>query len=140
MQSRFNKIYSGIRQCFLILPAAFLFTGCAKNDAFAELEDISVQMNKTCPMVIDSGTRLDSTAANETPLTLVYYYTATTANIDALPDNVEEVKVQLKQKAQDNLDTNPAMETFKKGNVALTYDYRDKNGRHLFNYTVSPKK
>jgi hypothetical protein len=134
-----GKLHLGLRLCLVLLPAV-LFMSCAKNDAFAELQEISAQMNKTCPLTIDSGTRLDSTGAKETPLSIVYYYTATTANKDALPDNFEEVKQQLKEVSQKNLDTEPAMEVFRKQGVALTYNYKDKNGQYIFEYTVTAKK
>ena len=106
-----GKPHLGLRLFLLLLPAVVLLS-CAKNDAFAELQDISAQMNKTCPLTIDSGTRLDSTGAKEKPLSIVYYYTATTANKDALPENFEEVKQQLKEVSQKKLDTEPAMEAF----------------------------
>ncbi|TRW26577.1 hypothetical protein FMM05_04145 [Flavobacterium zepuense] len=139
MKDKLGTIHLGLRLCFMLLIAA-LATGCVKDDYFTELQEMSVQMDKMCPMVIDGGTRLDSTSAKEAPLTLVYYYTATTASKDALPENIEEVKAQLKKQAQDNLDNASTMEAFRKMDVALTYDYRDKNGEYLFNYTVAPTK
>jgi len=139
MKNTLGNTHSGI-SLFLALVVAVMVTGCVKDGQFTELQEMSDQMDKMCPMTIDSGTRLDSTAAKEEPLTLVYYYTATTASKDALPDNVEQVKKDLKKQAQDNLDNSQDMEAFRKMNVALIYDYRDKNGEYLFNYTVAPTK
>jgi len=139
MKNKLGTIYLGLRLCFTLLIAA-MATSCVKDDHYTQLQDISAQMDKMCPMTIDGGTRLDSTAAKQEPLTLVYYYTATTANKNALPDNVEQVKKDLKKQAQDNLDRSADMEAFRKMNVALTYDYRDKNGKYLFNYTIAPTK
>ena len=99
------------------------------------LIEVSKQMNKSMPKMMDAETRLDSTSVqNET---LNYHYTLINISDENKYIDFDTVKEQMKAKAQDNLATNPVMEEYRKNNISLHYIFKDKNSKPVFDYTVN---
>lgn len=109
------------------------------NAAVSEITKISGEINKKCPITIDAYTILDNTEVTENPLTLVYLYTAN-VNKDSLTINLDEVKKNIIKAAQKEADTNPEMAYMRDNSVLLKYHYKDKNGKYLFDFTITPQK
>lgn len=99
----------------------------------------SEEVNKKCPMTIDAYTTLDNTTVTENPLTLVYLYTAN-VNKDSLTINLDEVKGKIMKTTQNGANTSPEMAFIRDNSVLLKYHYKDKNGKYLFDFTITPEK
>lgn len=113
---------------------------CKGNDVVvAEVKKTSEEINKKCPMPIDDYTRLDNTKVTENPLTLAYIYTVS-VNKDSLTINLDEAKKNLMKTTQNLADTDPQMTYIRDNSVLLRYHYKDKNGKYLFDFTITPKK
>lgn len=117
--------------------ANYLFSSSDKEPSVM-LINASKEMNLTLPKMLDEATRLDSTTVSG--LTLNYHYTL----VDLLKDNpdidLDAVKLDMKAKAQDNLDTNPVMNDYRVNNISLHYIFNDEKNNKVFDYTVQPKK
>lgn len=98
------------------------------------LVNISKEMNQSMPKMLDAETRLDSTSVGNSRLN--YHYTLINFPKDSMEIDFEAVKLEMMEKAQSNLDTNPVMKEYRKNNIALQYIFRDKNKNQVFDYTV----
>lgn len=116
--------------------ANFFFS--SEKEPSEMLINVSNEMNRTLPKMLDDVTRLDSTTVNE--MTLTYHYTLTKL-LEKNPEiDLEAVKLEMKAKAQDNLDTNPVMNDYRVNNISLHYTFNDAENNKVFEYTVQPKK
>lgn len=124
----------------LLFVVLSLAVGC--NDYYPELKRKSDDINKECPSQFDEDTRIDSTKATNNPLTLHYYYTVTSYDKqqDELPSPIEEIKRDIQNQAQQNMDTARPMEEFRVEGVIQHYHYKDNKGRNLFDFTVKSEK
>jgi len=117
--------------------AKYLFSK-NENTPNAMLVEASQEMNKTMPKMIDAETRLDSTSVERE--TLNYHYTLINMLKDSSKMDFEAVKSTMLKKAQENIDTNPAMKDYRENNISLHYIFKDKEKNKLFDYTVKKQK
>ena len=87
--------------------------------------------------MIDDETRLDNVKASGD--TLQYHYTLVNV-VQGDSTDIEGAKKFLIEKSQTNLNSNPEMKDFKENNISLKYNYRDKNGKDLLHFQISPDK
>lgn len=130
--------YISFAIAFLVTIAiSVMCTG--NNNTRLEIIKTSQEINKKCPMVIDAYTQLDNTTVTENPLTLVYLYTVGMSK-DSLTVNLDEAKKDIMRTAQNAANTNPEMAYMRDNAILLKYHYKDKNGKYLFDFTITPKK
>jgi hypothetical protein len=120
---------------------AFFGTQClmkSTNSSDKELMKISDDMNKKCPIMVDNETQLDNSEVFDN--TLQYNYTlVNVAKNDASFDSAGAKQFIMKN-AQENLDNRPEMKTYREKKISLKYNYKDKNGKTLFDFTINAKK
>lgn len=132
--------YTSFAIAFILTIAVSVM--CTGGNNALKLEIIkttSEEINKKCPMVVDAYTQLDNTTVTENPLTLVYLYTVS-ANKDSLNLDIDEAKKNLIKTTQNLADTSPEMAYMRDNAILLKYHYKDKNGKYLFDFTITPKK
>lgn len=141
MESKNKKLYFQIILFTITFIVAFfgtqyLIKRFKSNDN--ELKKTADDINKSCPVMIDQETRLDRVAfLNDT----LFQYNYTLVNI-AKNDtnfNIEKVKQFVESQSQENLDNNAAMKYQRENYVSLMYQYKDKNNKDLFNFTIRSK-
>lgn len=113
----------------------FLF----KKDIGDQLQKVSTEMNKTLPMKVDAETQLDGTEYIA-PKTVQYNYTVLSTDADSLTLDVEDLKKYLQANTQKLLDTSPDMKLFRENDVTLKYNYKDKHGKSLLDFSINPTK
>jgi len=135
-----NRIFAAVLFIVVFAIAFFgtkyLFSG---NSNQAELKKIATEVNKSCPMVINSETRLDSTSVVDKSVIQYNYSLLKIADGDTII-NFPILKKTLKEQSQNNFDTNPQMEYFREKKITLRYHYKDMNGKYLFDFAIDPKK
>jgi hypothetical protein len=99
-----------------------------------QLKDISVQINKQCPVVLDSETRLDSTGTN--PGRIVIYYLTLTQQLKA-NINIEEVRQFLTYQIINNIRINEQMKIMRDNEVTFDYKYQDKEFVNVLDIIVT---
>jgi hypothetical protein len=93
-------------------------------------------LNESCPIMIDQDTRLDNIKIlNDT--VVQYNYTLINHNKNDLNlDNIKKVWVpNLINRAK----VSPDLKKYRENRITLSYNYSDKNGKHIINVTVTPK-
>jgi hypothetical protein len=101
------------------------------------LMNISSEINKTCPIMVDSQTRLDNTISLPEKV-LQYNYTVINVVKDSV--NIDNVKNQLKPNIINNVKNNPQMKTLKDYKTTFNYYYKDKNDQFLFIIAITPNE
>ncbi len=98
------------------------------------LMQISSEINKNTPMMVDKDTRLDNTIGINNKIT--YMYTLINVEKDELDIDAlnNEFSVQLKNKVCSSKD----LEIFLKDGVTLVYSYSDKNGLSIKKFNIKP--
>lgn len=114
----------------------YLFSG---NSDEAELKKIAAEVNKSCPMTINSETRLDNTEVIGKAKIQYNYTLLKIAEGDTII-NFPILKKTLQEQSQQNFDTNPQMEHFRVKDISMKYYYKDMNGKYLFDFTIDPKE
>ncbi len=108
------------------------------NSSDKELMKISDDMNKKCPIMVDNETQLDNSKVFDN--TLQYNYTLVNVVRNDSSFDLIGAKKFIMKNAQDNLDNRPEMKSYREKKVALKYNYKDKNGKNLFDFTINAKK
>jgi len=116
------------------LVSHFLF----KPPSFeTQLMKVAAELNKNCPFMVDSDTRLDN-AVGGPGKNFVYNYTL--INHAAVELNIVELKQNMIPSLTNYIKTSEDMQTFRKEKVTLKYNYKDKFGAFLFSITIGPSE
>lgn len=98
--------------------------------------EFASQLNESCPMMLDSETRLDNVAILPSRI-IQYNYTLVNMNKDSM--NIEGLREYLKPRVLNNAKTNPDMTSFKEAKVGMNYQYKDMFGVYVLTIEVKPK-
>lgn len=101
------------------------------------LMKVASELNKSCPIMVDSETRLDNAVVTSNK-TFQYYYTLVNVEINEV--NPAEGKKILEPQITNLVKTNPDMKAMRDLDVTFKYNYRDKNGIFLFDIIIGPDK
>ncbi|MFH1005832.1 MAG: zinc ribbon domain-containing protein [Bacteroidota bacterium] len=100
-----------------------------------QLVKIADELNKTCPVMIDQYTRWD----NIMPLpNNSFQYNYTIIGNSKSEINLDTAKKYIKPNIINNVKKNPDLKFFRDHKTTLIYNYRDKNGEFVLNFSVTP--
>lgn len=100
------------------------------------LMEIASELNKTCPIMVDSLTRLDNTIALPNKV-FQYNYSIISGSKQYI--DTEGLKSFLTPRIINEVKTNPGMKFVRDNNATVNYSYKDLNGEFLFLITVKPE-
>jgi len=95
------------------------------------------EINQSCPMMIDSETRLDNTIVLPAN---VFQYNYTLINMEKETVDVTALKNYLEPNITNFVRTNPDMKFQRDSKVTVNYYYKDKDGNYLFTISVTPEQ
>lgn len=98
---------------------------------------VAEEINKSCPIMVDSETRLDNATALPGNI-FQYNYTLVNYTIDGL--DAVELKNFMEPVITNNVRTNPQMQYQRDKKTTVNYYYKDKEGVFLFVISVGPDK
>ena len=105
------------------------------------IEEILVQaaqeMNKSCPIILDQDTRLD-TKLGGPGKNFSYFYTLVNYSKEEI--NQDTLISYLKPNIINNVKTHPQMAIFRENDITMNYNYKDKDGVFLFIISVTPEE
>lgn len=101
-----------------------------------EMTSIASELNKTCPVMVDSETQLDNTMALPDK---VFQYNYTLVNADKSQVDILKMKNYLEPAILNLVKSSPQMQYQRDHKWTLNYNYRDKNGTHLLLLVITPK-
>ncbi len=102
--------------------------GAIGNTVNDNLFAVAKEINKKCPMSVDENTRMDSaTVYNEFMIT--YHYTIhSVSNKDV---DLAKFKTSMETTMNAKYKTDNQLAVYRDNNIAIAYDYKDKNGGFL---------
>ena len=119
-----------------LLPVIAFAEGIKEGELNRALTQAASQINANLPMMVDSGTRLDSTAGLNREFR--YHYTLVNYSADELDRSAfENAK---RSKLINNVCTSQELEVFVQNGVSVTYAYFGKYGKQIATITVQPSQ
>lgn len=101
----------------------------------AQLLKMTNGINKRCPFMMDSETRLDKTGTYRNS---IYYY-CTLINYSIGEVDVKYLIYKVKPALLNRIKTNPDMKFMRDNKVTFIYNYRDKSGIHIVSFKFTPQ-
>ncbi len=101
----------------------------------AQLLKMTNEINKRCPFMMDSETRLDKTGTYRK--SIYYYCTLINYSIGAV--DVKYLIYKVKPALLNRIKTNPDMKFMRDNKVTFIYNYRDKSGIHIVSFKFTPQ-
>lgn len=127
------KYFSTLFSCFLFL----VFTHCQPSaPPEKSLQEIADELNKKCPQMVDSETRLDGIQIKDGNKTIVYKYTL--INLSAEQVDTLAFRKALWPGILSLIKTSPAMKTLRDQETRFEYYYQDKQSQLIYNFKVAP--
>jgi hypothetical protein len=126
----------GVGLIVAVLLQHFVFPRLFAPSIDSQLMDMTSQMNKNCPYMVDSDTRLDNVVPGAEK-TIIYNYTLINFNRDDL--DIENFESIMKPQILNVVRTNPQMKTLRDNKITFIYNYKDKSAIHISSITCSPK-
>ncbi|WP_424962200.1 hypothetical protein [Ekhidna sp.] len=93
------------------------------------------ELNKTCPIMVDSETRLENSVTLPDNK-FQYNYSLVNYTIEEL--DLEQLRSNIEPGIITNIRTNPDLKFFRENQITMIYSYKDKNEVHLFKIEVTP--
>ncbi|MGE0090387.1 MAG: hypothetical protein AB7S50_13030 [Bacteroidales bacterium] len=137
------KYWIGFTVAFAIFYAIGHFAGEAIIGVFNKpaiekaLVEVANTINKNCPMMIDSETRLDNAVALPNN---VFQYNYTLINMVKESTNIDEMRQYLEPNIINFVKTQPDMKTMRDNKTTVNYSYKDKKGVFLLTISVTPNQ
>ncbi len=101
-----------------------------------QMMQIASELNKSCPIMVDAETQLDNAVALPDN---TFQYNYTLVSMERATLDISELENYLQPIILNNIKTNPDLKTFRDNDVIMAYNYKDKNGEHLFKLTFKPE-
>ncbi|MDR0510122.1 MAG: hypothetical protein LBH06_03410 [Rikenellaceae bacterium] len=121
---------------FICIAAAVALAGCLTGNMLDKaLIKAAEELNKNCPFMVDSETRLDNAMALPDKK-LVYFYTMVNYVKDEI--DVDVFAESMTPTIINAVSTNTSMEFLRKQKVTFSYQYKDKNGEFFWTLDVTP--
>jgi hypothetical protein len=102
-----------------------------------DMMGVASELNKSCPVMIDSETRLDNTIALPDK---VFQYNYTLVNVEKNQVDTISIKNYLEPNIVNQVKTNPQMQYQREHKWTLNYLYKDKKGLYILMVKVTPDK
>lgn len=134
-QMTIKKIFGYIFGITLII---LLQPGCSNQTSIERLlKQTANNLNKSCPMVIDSETRLDNIVVMPNN---VFQYNYTLVNIEKKTIDIEDMRNYIEPILINGIKTMPDLKMFRENKVTLAYYYKDKDGFFITRIEITPDK
>ena len=109
-----------------------------KPESFDQiLVKTAIEVNKTCPMMVDKETRLNNSVALPGKI-LQYNYTM--VNYELADIDTTKAKPLIEANIISAVKTSPKMKIMRDNAVTLVYHYADKKGVFITDITITPEK
>lgn len=121
----------------LLVIYAIIYLPSILPDYNSLLSKTADEMSKTCPKMVDKGTRLDKVEALPNN---IFQYNYTMVNVENVENSIEIVDIKSKFETEmlNAIKTEPGLKVFRDNNTTLGYRYLDKNGAEIFKVLITP--
>lgn len=123
--------------CIAISAAILLpiYLSRSENKTNAEIKELVVKYNQSCPLTIQVGIRLDSVTL---PRERRVQYNLTLLNIEKETAEVKLIEQEIRKTLISTAKANPGLQVFRDKDYILIYHYSDKKKAFLFDIEIFP--
>ncbi|UWY28930.1 hypothetical protein [Flavobacterium sp. TR2] len=100
-----------------------------------EVVELIAKYNKSCPLNIQEGIRLDSVSLHEERMV---QYNLTLLNVAKETAEVNVIQEEIKKSLLSTAKANPGLQVFRDNDYTLNYSYSDKKKVFLFDVKIQP--
>lgn len=126
-------IIVGIALLLVFLVLQILFNKPSTD--YDDMTKAANEINKKCPIMVDSITRFDNSAALTNN---VFQFNFTVTNADKLNYDTNALQSAVRPLTLNALKTDPKYKLYRKNNTTLSLVYHDKNGSYLCSILMNP--
>ncbi|OXA87381.1 hypothetical protein [Flavobacterium hercynium] len=112
----------------------FFFKDAAKD---TEVIELVAKYNKSCPLEIQPGIRLDSVSLPEGH---TIQYNQTLVNVEKATAEIDTIKQNIQQSLISTVKANPGLQIFRDKEFVLIYHYNDRKKDSLFQIAITPEQ
>ncbi|CAC9973403.1 hypothetical protein [Flavobacterium panici] len=105
------------------------------DEVSTEITELVEKYNKSCPLKIQEGIRLDSVSLHEER---VVQYNLTLLNVEKDVAEVNVIQDEIEKSLLSTAKANPGLQVFRDNDYTLIYSYSDKKKRFLFTVKILP--
>lgn len=105
------------------------------NEVSTEITELVEKYNKSCPLKIQEGIRLDSVSLHEER---VVQYNLTLLNVEKDVAEVNVIQDEIEKSLLSTAKANPGLQVFRDSDYTLIYSYSDKKKGFLFTVKILP--
>lgn len=105
------------------------------DEVNTEIIELVGKYNKSCPLKIQEGIRLDSVSL---PEERVVQYNLTLLNVEKVTAEVDVIQVEMEKSLLSTAKANTGLQVFRDNDYTLIYSYSDKKKTFLFNVKILP--
>ncbi|MFH6964256.1 hypothetical protein ACHRVK_17850 [Flavobacterium plurextorum] len=105
------------------------------DEVNTEITELVGKYNKSCPLKIQEGIRLDSVSL---PEERVVQYNLTLLNVEKVTAEVDVIQVEMEKSLLSTAKANTGLQVFRDNDYTLIYSYSDKKKTFLFNVKILP--
>ncbi|MEG0851269.1 MAG: hypothetical protein RSF34_00320 [Flavobacterium sp.] len=105
------------------------------DEVNTEITELVGKYNKSCPLKIQEGIRLDSVSL---PEERVVQYNLTLLNVEKVNAEVDVIQVEMEKSLLSTAKANTGLQVFRDNDYTLIYSYSDKKKTFLFNVKILP--
>ncbi|KOP36756.1 hypothetical protein DBB36_21450 [Flavobacterium sp. WLB] len=105
------------------------------DEVSTEITELVEKYNKSCPLKIQEGIRLDSVSLHEER---VVQYNLTLLNVEKETAEVNVIQDEIEKSLLSTAKANPGLQVFRDNDYTLIYSYSDKKKGFLFTVKILP--
>lgn len=105
------------------------------DEVNTEITELIEKYNKSCPLKIQEGIRLDSVSLHEER---VVQYNLTLLNVEKKTAEINVIQGEIKKSLLSTAKANPGLQVFRDNDYTLNYSYSDKKKVFLFDVKILP--
>jgi flagellar basal body-associated protein FliL len=105
------------------------------DEVNTEITELVEKYNKSCPLKIQEGIRLDSVSLHEER---VVQYNLTLLNVEKDVAEVNVIQDEIQKSLLSTAKANPGLQVFRDNDYTLIYSYSDKKKEFLFTVKILP--
>ncbi|MCD9576174.1 hypothetical protein [Flavobacterium soyae] len=105
------------------------------DEVNTEITELIEKYNKSCPLKIQEGIRLDSVSLHEER---VVQYNLTLLNVEKETAEINVIQGEIEKSLLSTAKANPGLQVFRDNDYTLNYSYSDKKKVFLFDVKILP--
>ncbi len=136
MEDSKKKVIRIVSVCIILVSIFYILQIVLRKPAIdVSMVQAANEINKNCPIMVDSITRFDNAMALSNNK---FQFNFTILNVEKSTFDTVELQKKIRPIALNSLKTDPKYKIYREKNMTLLFNYHDKSGSYLCKILVLP--